>query len=347
MIRKVAPVLAAALLLAGCGRTTAGVAARVGDTSIETGTFARRVARAYENATFAQQTPRDAYQRDLLTAMVRARIIEVAAKRNGITVTDDAIDKRVAEVVAAYGGQKAFEEGLPTRGFRPSDVPGVLRTELLERALGDKLVADLTVSDAQLQAEYKKQLPNLDVARVAHILLRAPAEARKVAALAKKPGADFAALAKKYSLDTETKDAGGDLGQVGNGEGRFAKAFEQAVFNAGSGDVVGPVRTVTQGAAKVVGYEIIHVVDRHTQTFESVRDDLRRSVLADQRSQRMNALVSELAGELGVRVNPRFGVWDSQRLGIVAGDDNKLSSPAPVPGQPQNVAPAVVPSGGP
>lgn len=333
MIAKYAAAVAAAVLLAGCGaETTAGVAARVGGTTIETSSFAARVARAYSNEQFAQQQPREEYQRRLLNDLVVSELVEVAAERNGVAVTDEQIDERLDEVIASYGGQQAFEELLPTRGFHPSDVRGVLRTELLQTALLDKLVEDVPVTEARLQQEYRTQLPQLDVAQIAHILVRDPVRARTVARLAKRPGADFAALAQEYSEDPDTKDEGGDLGRLGNTEGRFSKAFEDAVFAAKEGDVVGPIRVVTGGEARIVNYEIVKVVERTTRSYSSVRDDLRRSVLREQRVQRFNKVISDIAGELGVKVNPRFGRWDAQQIGIAASDPNRLSSPAPAPG---------------
>lgn len=335
MIRKTAAALAAAVLLTGCGETTAGVAARIGDTTIETSTFSARVARAYANEQFAQQQPREEYQRRLLNDLVVSRLVEVAADRLGVTVTDEQVDARVEEVVASYGGRQAFEQLLPTRGFHPSDVRSVIRTELLQNAVLDKLVENERVTEEQLQAEYRRQLPQLDVARVSHILVRDPKLAARVAREARAPGADFAALAKRYSEDSESKEDGGDLGPIGNGEGRFAKEFEEAVFSARSGQVVGPIRTVTGGEARIVGYEIVKVVERTTRTFEQARLDMRRAVLREQRVQRFNTLVADLAKELGVKVNPRFGRWDAQRIGVVAADGNRLSSPAPVPGAAQ------------
>lgn len=57
----------------------------------------------------------------------------------------------------------------------------------------------------------------------------AKTKAEMVTALALKPKADFAALAKQYSDDTGSKDQGGDLGWASKGQ--FVPEFEKALFD--------------------------------------------------------------------------------------------------------------------
>src|SRR5690606_343847 len=69
----------------------------------------------------------------------------------------------------------------------------------------------------------------------------AKARAEKIAAAAREPGADFAALARAESDDTGSKDAGGDLGWVS--PDMMEKPFEDALFAMDQGDIAGPVKT--------------------------------------------------------------------------------------------------------
>ena len=336
IVRKVATLLAGAVLLTGCGETTAGVAARIGGEAIETSSFASRVATAYENEEFAQQQPREEYQRQLLRDMIMSRLVDRAARRLGVTVPDAEVEKALEDAARQYGGRQQFEQFLPTRGLRLSDARDILRTRLLEERILDKLVEDVPVSEDRLRQEYRKLLPQYDTAEIAHILLHDAATARTIARRARS-GSDFGALARRHSQDPDTRDEGGELGRVGNGEGRFSAEFERAVFGAKTGDIVGPIRIRLEG--DVTGYEIVKVIDRQTRSFDAVRDEIRRVVLRNQRIERYNTLLGDIARELGIKVNPRFGAWDQQRLQVVP-PQGGLSSPAPVPGeQPAGVVP--------
>jgi peptidyl-prolyl cis-trans isomerase D len=83
--------------------------------------------------------------------------------------------------------------------------------------------------------------------RARHILLpmtgdtmAVKAEAQKLLREAK-GGEDFAELAKRYSKDPGSAPMGGDLGWFT--KGRMVPAFENAVFKARVGEILGPVRT--------------------------------------------------------------------------------------------------------
>ncbi len=76
--------------------------------------------------------------------------------------------------------------------------------------------------------------------RVSHILVSTEAEARQI--LEKlKSGASFEQLAKQYSIDSATKDKGGDLGTFKRGE--LLKEIEDIVFNLDVGEFGGIAKT--------------------------------------------------------------------------------------------------------
>jgi foldase protein PrsA len=335
VIRKTAAVLAAALLLAGCGRTGAGVAARVGDARITTTSLEARVTRGYANKTFAQQQTQADYQRAWLNRLITSELVRVAARRLHVSVTDKEIDDRLAEFAKSEGGLATLQQQAAGQGIAKEDLRNAIRDLTLRDAVANKLVEKVVVSDAQLRAEYRRELPQLDVAHIAHIVLADRKTALKVAALAR-GGGDFAALAKTYSQDQNTSGTGGDLGAIGNGQGKFTKAFERAVFTGQTGSIIGPIKAAS-------GYEVVKVLERRTTTFEQARADLRNAVIGKPRDDALAMYLTDLSRELGVSVNPRFGTWDPANSGVTPADADVLSSPAPSPG---DNAPAPAPPAG-
>src|SRR5205823_9075809 len=78
-------------------------------------------------------------------------------------------------------------------------------------------------------------------------------KADEIAADARKNPAQFAELAKKFSQDPGSAAQGGDLGLFAR-DGSMVKPFEDAVFGAKAGDIVGPIQTD-------FGWHVIKVVN--------------------------------------------------------------------------------------
>jgi peptidyl-prolyl cis-trans isomerase C len=133
--------------------------------------------------------------------------------------------------------------------------------------------------------------------RVSHILIHAKAceaeaRAREVLALARQPGADFAALAKEKSDDAASAAKGGDLGFFSRG--KMAPAFESAAFALKQpGQLSDVVKTE-------FGYHVIRLEERKPaarQPFEAVREGLMKNFTeSEARARRQQVLDRVNAG---------------------------------------------------
>src|SRR4029077_9911893 len=142
------------------------------------------------------------------------------------------------------------------------------------------------VSDDELKAQYQQNIQQYQVpsrVHVEHILLmtvgKTDAEVEEIRKKAEdllkqaKKGGNFEDLAKRNSEDPGTKDKGGDLGWIV--QGQTVAEFEKAAFSLPKGAVSDLVKTQ-------YGFHIIKVLDKetaHTKSFDEVKDSLRAPFL--------------------------------------------------------------------
>ena len=85
-------------------------------------------------------------------------------------------------------------------------------------------------------------------------------------------GADFAAMAKRYSMDTSTKDSGGYLGEVP--VTGLPPTFQEPLTGLGENEVSVPLK----GEAGYYVFKLRGRVPEREFTFEEIRDDLKQLV---------------------------------------------------------------------
>ena len=203
--------------------------------------------------------------------------------REGIEATDND--------VAALFEQSANDYLVPEKRrlrFALIDIPALRET--------------FTPSDIDIQAYYDNNLDRYSdpiTLRASHILLRTEGkeltevrtQAEEIVTEAR-GGADFAELARQYSEDEGTKDAGGDLGQIAPGQ--MVPEFEGAAFALSQDEISDPVNSM-------FGIHIIKATEKSggtTQQLDAVRDsivDLLKQETADARA---TALAAAMAAEV-------------------------------------------------
>jgi foldase protein PrsA len=313
------------MLVSGCGDGTvrAGAAATVGDERITTSELNAVVERGLSDPSARQTvgTDRPAFERSVLGRMIQHIVLEIAARKNHVSVDGATVDAAFETFAAQLGGEGNLRSEALKAGIAPADLRDAIRDAALRDALGDTLTASIPVPRAELVKAYQANIAQYDRVHSAHILVRTEAEAQSLLAQVKRNPDSFAALAKQHSLDTSNKDQGGDLGF--QGRGALEKPFENAIFNAKPGAFV--------IAHTSFGYHVIHVIARRTVTLEQATTQLRRTLLAEPRSEALTKVLTETADDLGVHVNPRFGSWNASTEEVVETPvcPSSISSPSP------------------
>jgi peptidyl-prolyl cis-trans isomerase D len=168
-----------------------------------------------------------------------------------------------------------------------------------------KLRDQIHVSDADLQAYYTAHIGQYRVenrVHVQHILFKTvgktDAEVAEIRAKAEdvlkkaKKGANFEELAKQYTEDDLSKEKGGDLGWIT--QGQTVAEFQAAAFGLPKGSISDLVKTQ-------YGFHIIKVIDHenaHTKTLDEVRAEITPIILQD----KVNALSGDVYSKLAAAV---------------------------------------------
>jgi foldase protein PrsA len=321
-----------AFALAGCGDGTVrtGAAATIGSDRITTSTLDGYVTRGLKDPNAKQKvgTDKAGFERDALSRIIQHDIVTAAAKKAGVTVDGadvDAYSANLNQQIVQSGQGASLEAAASGAGIAKADQKQFFTDLVLKEAIADKLTASIAVPDKVLQDAYQQNIATYDQVHSAHILVATKALADSILKQVEADPASFAALAAKYSTDTSSKTNGGDLGF--QGKGALVKQFEDAIFSAKPGSYV---EVHTQ-----FGYHVIHVIERKTTTFEQAKRDLRRQLLQTQRNTALGTYLTKVAKDLGVHVNPRFGVWDAANQDVIAATacpSTSISSPSPRPG---------------
>lgn len=157
-----------------------------------------------------------------------------------------------------------------------SDVERQLRDEALRK----QIVGVITPTDDELATYLEANISQYDQPeriRASHILVADEAVAQELFSRLL-TGEDFAALASEYSVDTGTKDKGGDLDWFERGQ--MVPEFEDAAFALEAGEISEPVQTS-------YGYHIIKLTDReaaHTPTLDEIKDTVRTDYISSEES---------------------------------------------------------------
>lgn len=331
---------AAVLALAGCGGPVQpGAAAVIGDQRVTDTQVQQVVQRGLANPQAAQQAGADrpAYQRSVLRRLIDHIIVTKAAANEHVSVSASQIDATIAGIAAQLGGADKLAADAAKAGIAPADLRPTLSDITLRDALAEKLTAGVVVPQVALKQAYTQKIAMYDQVHSAHILVATLPQAQKLLATVKAHPDQFAALAKKYSMDPGSKASGGDLGF--QGRGALAKPFETAIFTAKPGSFV--------LAHTQFGFHVIHVLQRRTTTLQQATPELRHALLGQQRMAAVAKLLQDTARQLGVKVNPRFGAWDPKALDVIApkaDPSSDVTKPTGTPGPTGGAAPP--PAGG-
>jgi foldase protein PrsA len=205
-----------------------------------------------QGQTFPKQgtTAYDTLKGNAVTNLLEQAELNDQAAQMGIEITDSAVQKRLTAIIKQYygGSRKKYETARKAQGVTDAYVLTVVKNQLIDQALYNKLTANIKVSDAQIDKYFKNnpsQFPSAATSRkVRHILVKKKALATSIYNQLKN-GNDqtWCTLAKKYSQDPSSKNKCGVLTVT---KGETVPAFDKVAFSQKTGVVHAPVYDAQQ-----------------------------------------------------------------------------------------------------
>ncbi|HWI48745.1 MAG TPA: peptidylprolyl isomerase [Rummeliibacillus sp.] len=171
------------------------------------------------------------------------------------------------EVEAEFKKQKeqmgsSYEQTLAAQNMTEKSFKRGIKLNLLQEAA---LADGVKVSDAEMKAYYEEMKKEV---KASHILVADEKTAKEIKAKLDK-GEDFATLAKKYSTDTGSQAAGGELGWFG--PDKMVPEFTKAAYSLKKGEISEPVKTS-------YGYHIIKVEDIRDAKVKGTYEDNKAAI---------------------------------------------------------------------
>ncbi|MFL6008370.1 MAG: peptidylprolyl isomerase [Rubrobacteraceae bacterium] len=263
----------------------------------------------------------DSPQYEALIAQIMPQLtdIEIAkayAEEHGITVSEQDVDKEIETLKDQVfqqaqsqgqdlGREEAFDQALQQAGITEEQLRQQIRDQLPIQKVQERVAGDVGPSQEEVEQFYEQnkaaQFTTPEARCTRHILFNKDQKAKAEEVKQQlQNGGDFAELAKEYSQDPGSAEQGGDLGCLGRGE--TVANFEEAVFNAKQGEIVGPVETE-------FGYHLIEVTkiqEEATQPLSEVEGQIRDQLTTEAQSQEFTAWLQKQREQRNVKYLPGY-----------------------------------------
>lgn len=222
-----------------------------------------------------------------LENIITQELITQEAKAASIEVTDADIDSEIDLIKKSFGTEEEFTATLAQYNMTLESLKKDTKINLTIRKI---LEPKTDVTDEEVQQYFdanKETLGTPEQIQASHILVATKEEADAILAELKQ-GGDFAAIAKEKSIDTGSKDKGGDLGFFGKGD--MVAEFETAAFALKINEISGVVQSEH-------GFHIIKKIAEKAAvvpTFEEKKEEIKKQLVATEANELSEAWMTEI-----------------------------------------------------
>jgi foldase protein PrsA len=244
-------------------------------------------------------------QTEVLGFLISSQWVLGEAESLGVNLSDAQVKKEFAKIKNAQFPKPAeFEKFLATSGETVSDLLLRVKLNLLSSKIQKQVIKNKSkVTEAQISKYYnenKSRYGTPEKRSVRIILTKTEAQA----ASAKKEvesSKNFAAVAKKDSIDPTSKANGGLLTEVVKGEEE--KALDTAIFAASKGVLGGPIKT----PFGYYVYEVVSVTTGSQQSLAQVKSTIKEQLVSTNEQSALSKFVKDFKKKWQAKTECRSG----------------------------------------
>jgi hypothetical protein len=291
-----------------------GAIARVGDIIITEDEFRRDLEyrwRKLEVQGRRHIEPNRRFRRETLDSLINGKVLEVVARNEGITVSDEEIQQEFALRRRALPTEEAFQEYLRAQRMTQEE----LLREIGRRLLTEKLIAlktvEITVSEDEIKQEYEKwraegrAMRRVHTVDVAHIYARPSSDDD---AAWKEAEASIQKLRAQVIADNNIEAVAQRLWE--NPEGHLSGNVHHEAISGSVPEISERVDATEEGQISEpfrtdTGWHIVKVIRRNPPgliPYESMRDQLEKIMLSVLKYKRLAEVVDSAKKILRIEI---------------------------------------------
>ena len=263
-------------------KLTGGVAATINGTNLTEDTVTKQIMSMRTSYGYTKDkdwaqylvdndlTPKK-YRKQLIDSYTQQILLQQAQKENGVTVSDEEVEKAWKDACKSAGGAKAFKKTLKTYGYTEDTYKDSLKESLAQQKLKDAVAptVDSDASDEDKAAAKAKAQECLDKINSGEL--------------------SFEDAVEQYSEDTGSKEKKGDVGW--DKLTTFVDSYQTALEGLNKGDV-------SEVVESTYGYHIIKCtdyfhVDNQVDDIKQVPKDIKKYVSNVVKTQAASTAYSE------------------------------------------------------
>ena len=227
----------------------------------------------------------------VMQLLISSQWIEQQASDLGIEASDADVRKQFEKTKKqAFPNEADYKKFLAQSGQSEDDILFRVRVDYLSNKIREKVTAGKDkVTDQQVAAYFaknRKQYAQPEKRDINVILTKTKAQAEKAKA-AVEGGQSWAAAAKQYSIDPQTKNSGGQLKAVT--QGQQDRALDLASFKAPKGPVRGPIK----GSFGWYIFQVTSITPGRQQELNEVKTSVRQLLISRGQQKALNDFVSD------------------------------------------------------